>query len=697
MRPSTVPPPPVVQEAGAAPAVSESALEPAAPRTKTEVIRGNQRLITAPSRPGGAAAAAEGAVSLNFVNVEVHDLAKAILGDILGVNYDVGASAQGNVTVETARPVRREDVLPALEAGLKAAGMGLVKRASGYSILTLAEARRQPALVGDETQGFGTEAVSLRYASAAALKKLFDPMVPENAIQADPSRNVLLIAGSTAERKSLRAMIEQFDVNWLEGMSFALITLQRADSRRMVEELNQIVNAEGSPSAGLVRLVPLTRFNGIVVISPQPDYIEDVRYWAESLDRDGEGSERRLFVYRVQNGRASNLASVLTNVFGTGGTDNQTAASTTGAGGVGTAGTGTPAGMTSTTTSSRNSGQTSSFATSSPSVSPQGSASGVGLSRDSQLPAAAQQLRLAEGGHLVSVTSDDINNAIVVHATAREYESIENALRKLDVLPLQVLIEVMITEVTLNDTLRYGVEWYFKTGTSHFTLTSGSTNQPSQTFPGFSYLLSNGGGIQAVVNALDEVTTLNVVSSPQLLVLNNQTASIQVGDQVPVATQSSVSTTTSNAAIVNSIEYRDTGVILKVTPRVNDSGLVLLDVAQEVSAVTTTTTSSLDSPTIQQRRISSSVAVRDGQTVALGGLIRDTLTKEASGVPLLKDIPGVGYLFGSVDDTRVRTELMVLMTPRVVRSAVDAQAVTDELRRKISSMEPIPPQAGRAR
>lgn len=642
--------------------------------TRTEVLRnGSQRFVAPPRRHNEARKTEAGTVSLNFVNADVRDVAKAVLNDILGVTYTVDSSVQGVVTVETLQPIPLADVLPTLENGLRSSGLGLVERSGSYSIVPLADARRQPAVVGGGDTGYGSEAITLHYVGATQLKKLFDPMIPENAIQADPSRNVLLITGTGSERKSLRAMVEQFDVNWLSGMSFALITLQRADSRKMAEELNQIINTEGSPSAGLVRLVPVTRLNGIVVISSQPQYIDDVRYWAEELDREGEGGERRLFVYRVQNGRAANLAGVLSSVFGA------DANMLSGAAGAGVAmGNNASSAMPSAAAATRASGLAATLNATTPIPAMAGMATGGG----------GQQLRLGESGQSITVTSDDVNNAIVVYATSREYDSIEQALRKLDVLPLQVMIEAVITEVTLNDSLRYGVEWYFKSGGHNFSLTSGSTKLPVQSFPGFSYLFSEGDGIRTVLNALDELTSINVVSSPQLLVLNNQTALLQVGDQVPISTQSSVSTV-ANSSVINSIEYRDTGVILKVTPRVNDNGLVLLDIAQEVSDVSTTTSSNLDSPTIQQRRLSSSIAVQDGQTVALGGLIRDNLKKGDSGVPLLKDIPVLGHLFGSTTNSRDRTELLVLLTPRVVRGVADAQAITDELRRTISVVKPI--------
>ena len=213
---------------------------------------------------------------------------------------------------------------------------------------------------------------------------------------------------------------------------------------------------------------------------------------------------------------------------------------------------------------------------------------------------------------------------------------------------------------------------------------------PQQNFPGLSFLYQ-GNNMSATLNALSTITDVTVLSAPKLMVLNNHTATIEVGDQVPISTGSAVSTLTSGAPIVNSVEYRDTGIILKVTPRVNSGGLVLLDIAQEVSDVQSTTSSAISSPTIQQRKISTSVAVQDGETVALGGLIKNQVTKGRSTVPLFGSIPVLGHLLGDTSGGLVRTELVVLLTPRVVRTPVDARAVTEELREKIHLGAPPPP------
>jgi general secretion pathway protein D len=276
----------------------------------------------------------------------------------------------------------------------------------------------------------------------------------------------------------------------------------------------------------------------------------------------------------------------------------------------------------------------------------------------------------------------------VILATTAEYRMIEATLKRLDITPLQVLIEVTIAEVSLTDDLRYGLQWFFESGSSAVTFSTLSTGVVASAFPGFSYFFS-GNDARVVLNLLTEITDVRVISSPQLMVLDNQTARLQVGDQVPIATQSAVSIGDPDAPIVNSIQFRDTGVILEVTPRVNASGLVVLDVFQEVSDVIATTTSDIDSPTIQQRSIESTVAVQSGDTVALGGLIRDRDEESVTGVPLLSSIPVLGNLFKTTQNQVRRVELLVLITPRVVRNRREALEVTEELRRRLSTLGPL--------
>ena len=286
------------------------------------------------------------------------------------------------------------------------------------------------------------------------------------------------------------------------------------------------------------------------------------------------------------------------------------------------------------------------------------------------------------------IVADENNNALIIQATAAEYQGIERTLRKLDVPPTQVLIEATIAEVSLTDDLKYGLQWLYESGSNTVTFTDTSNGEISSRFPGFSVTYS-GSNVQAALNALSSVTNVNVISSPKLMVVNNQTATLQVGDEVPIATQSAVSVTNPDAPIVNTVQFRDTGVILDVTPRINNSGIVTLEVSQEVSDVVPTTTSGIDSPTIQQRKIKSTVAVNSGQMVILGGLIRNNVSKTKSGIPILKDIPLLGAAFRSTTNSTRRTELLVFITPHVVRNMDDADAVTNYLRRSFQQADSL--------
>ena len=557
--------------------------------------------------------------------------------------------------------------------------------------MPLNAARGEASVVGPADTGFGNETVVLKFANAEELKKLLDPIVPGAIAEADAARNVLIVSGTTTQRRSVRDLVRQFDVDWLRGMSFALLMPQRTDARLIAPELDKLLNGPGSQSAGLVRLITMEHLNGILAISAQPQYLDDVRRWVEVLDREGESAERRLFVYHVQNGRAADLARVLDGAFGIAAPRGD---DTSGVAGGSAASSDVEAvrnlalhdhqtRVSRRSWSGRRPGARGDLAPAT------GASSTVGQPGQPGQPGQTDQTGTNQIG--TTITADETNNAIVVFATPRDYALIEDALRKLDVLPLQVLIDATISEVTLNHNLKYGIQWYFQTGESTVALTQGSTSTPVQNFPGFSYLFQHGANVTATLNALATITDVTVLSAPKLMVLNNHTASIEVGDQVPIATSSAVSTITTGAPTVNSIEYRDTGVILKVTPRVNTGGLVLLDISQEVSDVSPTSTSNLDSPTIQQRKISTSVAVQDGDTIALGGLIKNEVTKTRSTIPILGDIPILGHLFGDTGNILVRTELVVLLTPRVVRTPVDADAITQELRDKMHMAPPPPP------
>ncbi|HEY3885764.1 MAG TPA: secretin N-terminal domain-containing protein, partial [Vicinamibacterales bacterium] len=575
---------------------------------QTQIMTGTQNFIG--YRGAAARGTTGGDVTLNYPNVDVHDAAKAILGDLLGLNYAVDQAVTGTVTVSTANPVARSQVLPIFESALKNANMALVRQGGIYTIVPLSVAQKTPSLVSPGEYGFGTEAIQLHFVNATDLKKLIDPMTPDaDSTRADPGRNMILVTGTGSERAAIRDLIRRFDVDWMRGMSFALFVPKNSDSRSLVAELDAMINQQGSPAASVVRLLSLDRLNAVLAITSEPKYLTEIRKWVGVLDKLGAQGEKRLYVYRVQNSRSADLAKSLAVAFGaTGGGSGANGGST---GQMHTTALQTTAAVSSAPSTATTMGNTnqSSSSNGSPFSSPTSfdEQSSPNAPAEQSAVSSGQTVQIGNNEGTVTISSDDNNNAILVYATARQYAIVQDALAKLDLPPLQVLIEAAIAEVTLTNNLNYGVQWYFAKGGSQIALSQGTTSTPVQTFPGFSFMYANNNNtINAVLNELSDITTVKVVSAPKLLVLNNHTASLEVGDQVPVSTESQVGITTPDSPVINSIEYRDTGVILKVTPRVNDSGLILLDIAQEVSNVADAGSggSTIASPTISQRKVS---------------------------------------------------------------------------------------------
>ena len=625
-----------------------------------------------------------GDVSLNFPGADVQVVAKTVLGDLLGLQFTIPPELHTPVTVVTQRPIARADVFRLFESALASADLAVTPRGGVYAILPLEQARGQAPVVGGDTPGFATEVIQLKFVSAEELRRLIDPILPNVITQADTARNTLAVSGTSGQRASIRDLVRQFDVDWLRNTSFALFVPQRTDSRLIVPELDKLINANGSPTRGLVRLIAMDRLNGILAISTQRQYLDDVRRWVELLDREGQSSERRIFVYRVQNGRSADLARVLASAFGRGGS---TASSDTGRNGHANAQGGGP---------HDDLGSPSGAGPGQPNGSnPPADASNAQASQTSAASSSAPvSIDIQTDDLRAKISSDENNNAIVVYATPRDYAVVEDALRKLDLAPSQVMIEAAIVEVTLTDQLQYGVQWQLGNGTSTAALAQGATTGlsvvPTTLAQGFNYFYSHS-SIAATLNALETLTKINVVSAPKLMVLNNQTASLQVGEQVPTLSETSTSTIGTNAPVVNSIDYRDTGIILKITPRVNSGGVVLLDLSQEVSAVEPTTNPQINSPTFSTRKVATSVAVQDGEVIALGGLISNSVTDTKSGLPFLSHIKILSNLFGSTNNLSAKTELIVLLRPRVVRSVDDGRALTDELRDKLQALRPLLP------
>jgi general secretion pathway protein D len=653
--------------------------------------------------PRQKVAGSDADVVLNLSSVPLQQAAKTVLGDMIGVNYVVDPRVDGVVSVQTTQPVTKADALELFQAALTPIGAVLVQSRGIYRIAPADQAATGAIATGrapgeGAIGGNGIRVVQLKYVSATEVARVLEPMIPKGAIvQADDARSILALKGSPAEIDSMLDSISIFDVDVMRGMSFAVVPVKTSQPEKMVDELKAIFSSDKEgPLKGRVRFIANTRLGAILVVTSQPSYLPRAQNWISRLDAKANGAERQLHVYQVQNRPVAELASVLQSMFSN---EMKVVRSTT-------------------RNVSPRSRQVSLAAGAGKAPGPGGSApdldqggvqngfvrnGGPGggdlqnlaraLNNEPESPSAdAMEAAPSSTGSVneppLKIVADDTKNSLLIMANDRDYQRVLRVIQGLDVVASQVLIEAVIAEVALNDDLQYGVRWQLsKAGTPTATFSNALTGSVGAVFPGFNYAI-NAASIAATLSALNALTHVNVISTPSLMVLDNKTARLQIGDQVPITTQTATSVVTANTAIVNSITMQDTGVILSVTPRINESGRVQLEIEQEVSSVVKTTTSNIDSPTIQQRRVKTTVVVNDGEVLALGGMIQDQATKGSSQIPLLGDIPGLGAVFSNRSNLVQKTELIILITPRVVRDRSESRLVTEEYRRKMNVYMP---------
>ena len=648
---------PVTQTSASSPSVTAEM-----PESTPSVFIGNDTNILMP--PPKSAVSLDGdAVMVNFEQAPLAEVVHSILGETLGLDYVIEHPIKGEITLRTRSPIPRDQLLPILESLLRNNNVLMIRGPEDrFFISGAANARTTvPSFESSAAGGFSNVIIPLQYISAAEMAEILKPVAPSDAfVRVDGRRNLLILAGTQLQLEGWLDIVTTFDIDQLAGVSVGIFPLTNSTAEEIFLELEQILaeTSGDTPGAGLismVRVMPVERLNSIMVVSPRATYIRTVGEWIDALDSiEDEGSEPTLHVYPVKNGNAAQLATLLSTIY---------ADSRTGGGAGGPTRQGVAPGMTQSSTGGLSSDMPQRNGTSSV---------GQGASFD-----------LGDG---IRVVSDDFNNSLLVLATPYEYQKIERTLLKLDVVATQVLIEASIIEVTLTDGLEYGLEWAFDNNlgggdTGRGVLDLGGGLGPN--VPGFSYTVADSASaVKAVVNALAEKSLINVISTPSVMVLDNHTAAIHVGDQQPIR---SASTITTGGNVQNSIQYKDTGVKLEVTPSVNDGGLVTLDIDQSITDV-----GPVDAATGQrsflERNVSSRVAIRSGESVVLGGLIRDNESQGRSGVPLLMDIPGLGALFSTTNTVSSRTELLIFISPRVVEGLQDLRDLNAEMRDRMKGL-----------
>ena len=600
-------------------------------------------------------------VSLNFEQAPLSEVMHAIMGDILQLDYVVDRPVQGQVTLRTRTPIPRGELLEVLESLLKANNALLIKGSDGRYLVTGSQGSRLSPEISNPASsdaGFSTIIVPLRYISATNMAEILRPVAEERSfVLVDNSRNILMLAGTRDQLDGWLDIVTTFDVDQLQGMSVGMFPLENSNVEDVAEALSVMLDDGGQED--LVRVVPVKRLNSLLIVTPRSHYLDTLGVWIERLDSAPDSKfEKRIFVYPVQNTSARRLSELLNGLYADElGVVTTMESASNGGGGVapgmsmGSIG-GDLSGAAAPSDDSRDMG---------------GAITSIGAMSDSRGPSMMEDVR---------VVADDDNNALMIYSTGKQFDMIKVALEQLDTVATQVIIEASILEVTLRDKLEYGLEWTFSNDLGN--------NEGTGILSAIG--ANAAGNIKAVLSALAQESLLNVISTPSVMVLDNNTAWIHVGDQVPIISEQSTGLNV-NDRITQSVTYKDTGVQLKVTPSVNAGGLVTMDIEQSVTDVGPQVEG--QQPTFNERSIMSRVSVRSGQSVVLGGLIRENATNAETGIPFLYQLPLIGPLFGTTRKENRRTELLVIITPRALVSENDLYEVGEEMRAEIRHMDLI--------
>ena len=619
-------------------------------------------------------------VELAFDNADLYEVLDVSLYDLFGISYMVDPTLKTNVTIHIKGDYTRDQFIGVFNQALQLNNLSIVLGAGNiYKILPRANSAGSggaPAVNTDSGGAGGdiTRLIRLRYVSVAAAATNITPFLSRGAqVVQDAVNNALLITDTPDNISRVMAILGVIDVEYFSDISWQLFPLKEVDATTVATDLGSVLKAGGlykrqGAIEGGFEIFPIKSMNAILVVTRWPSILKLVQDWIQAMDHMTQ-AESNVYVYFVENASAVDLADTLQQVF-LGTSSSKSAKSST---------------SKTKTTSSLSTG------------------TGLSSTPKQQTIVKPTVSRTAKSGSgtdefsgNVEITPDEANNAILFRANSRDYRKIYTVLKQLDIQPREVLINVLIAEVTLTNSTKYGVEWLLKgtTGagiTLHGALdsTSGinrSINTPLGTDDGFTLGVYNASDfLQGLVYALGSDSDVNILSSPNILALDNKEATIEVGDEIPMVTGTTTSAT-AGTTVTNTVQYRKTGVLLTVTPHINSSGLVKMDLTQEVSDVGDYV-AAMNNYKFLTRKADTSLVVSDGQTVVIGGLMKSNKSNSQAGIPFLKDIPILGYLFGGISKSLQKTELIIMITPHVIKSKSDADEITSEFSQKLEYLK----------
>ncbi len=632
--------------------------------------------------------ASSGQASFNFEGESLHAVVKAILGDMLGQSYNIAPGVQGTVTIATQKPVGSAGALALLEQVLAQNNARMVYSDGRYNLVPADQALTSgvvprtgsPALA----RGFESRVVPLRYVSASEMEKILKPYAKQGSIvSVDGARNILTVAGTRAELENYLRTIQVFDVDWMATMSVGVFPLQSGRASQVVQDLERVFGEQSkTPVSGMFRFMPLDTANAVMVITSQPNYLDDIQQWIDRIE--GGSGDGRLFSYELKYIKARDLADRLAEVFGSGNAQS--------------GGQNEPSLMPGLeSTEIRDSGvDDGKGGTSSAAIGGSGGGDGASLPNSRS---GNGRVNLRVDGVEVGVSAVEDTNSLLVRASPAAWKSIREVIDRIDVMPSQVHIEAQVVSVALGGELRYGVSWFFDnavsdeaglpfpTGRNSWGSYSSSI-APQGDFPNLLTWTFLGHNAAAIVQALDNVTDVKTLSTPSVFTQNNKEASLNVGQRIPISSVTLNPNGGNSEATYSQVQYLETGIILKVRPRITRDGMVFLDIVQEVSKPIGEADVN-GNVRIDTNKIKTSAMVPSGETIMLAGLITEGTSRDSHGVPGLSRIPVIGGLFGMQGTSKSRDELIVLITPTVVRNPQEVRELTDEYGRRFRALDPI--------
>ncbi len=662
---------------------AEEQKDKVAPREKIKTIAPQQKTLSSLETQVSAieksdkpqvipSAADSDGILLNFDNADIYEVIQVIAG-ALNINYIIDPQVKGVVNIHSGSKIPVNQLYDVFTKILHINGLD-IRSEGDYQYIYVAKKPGNERVNGPESihglqnsPEFIIQVVPLAYLPSKEALKIVEPYLSgQGAIYNLPQQNTLLVSDYESKVMDILRIIARVDTSPLAKLHIRLVRVDNAPIYELRDELLEIFTALKINNKDFegITIVPLERVNSLMVAANSESQVLNGVEWIKELDVVPAQDRDNIYIYNVRNSVASSLADLINQLI----TEDDT----------------------SDTTPDKTKIKTSSSSSRAQKTADQKKYQSELAKKNDSSP-----LSKAGGKTLSSlrfmgepvVFADDDRNIVMIRALPVDYTRIVKLLERLDNLPRQVLVEVLVAEIELKNELELGLEWFisknrYAFGTEFQAVGVTSDGNPS----GFSYSLS-AGDVTGFLQTLASRSNIAILSSPQILVLNNEKASVNVGKQVPIVTTVTENITTTSQ-VDKTVQYKDTGVILEVTPQINYNGIILLEVSQTVSKATENTTSDISSPEISKRELQTKLAVKNGQSILMGGLIDRNTTTTQSGVPFLMDIPYLGNLFKYQKDVEDKTELLVLITPYVIETEDVLRQYSKEFEEKLQQLRP---------